>query len=119
MEVTPPDTQLVRDMVLSPIDRGDITQQSFGFTVSQDKWEDVDKDIPKRTILEVRELFDVSPVTFPAYPDTSVALRSLDKTKEDLATEARNLEATLQDEKKNLEIDILKLERTNGGMKRG
>ena len=27
-------------------------------------------------------MFDVSPVTFPAYPDTSVALRSMDKAKE-------------------------------------
>jgi hypothetical protein len=119
MEVTPPDTQLVRDMVLTPIERGDISQQSFGFTVSSDKWEDVDKDVPKRMILEVRELFDVSPVTFPAYPDTSVALRSLDQTKEDLATEAHNTEATLQDEKTNFEIDMLKIQRTNGGMKRG
>ena len=39
MSVTPPDTQLVRDMVLAPIERGDITQQSFSFTVKSDDWD--------------------------------------------------------------------------------
>jgi HK97 family phage prohead protease len=79
IENTPPDTQLVRDMVLSPIERGDVTQQSFGFTIKKDSWEEPDEnsnELPTRTIEEVRELFDVSPVTYPAYPDTTVALRS-------------------------------------------
>jgi len=78
MEVDPPDTQLVRDMVLTPIERGDITQQSFGFTVDEDEWtENKDTREVTRTITRFREIFDVSPVTFPAYPDTDVALRSL------------------------------------------
>ena len=38
------------------------------------------KDI--RTLLDV-DLFDVSVVTYPAYPDTSVALRSKEKANED------------------------------------
>jgi HK97 family phage prohead protease len=68
IENTPPDTQLVRDMVLSPIERGDVTQQSFGFTIKKDSWEEPDEnsnELPTRTIEEVRELFDVSPVTYP------------------------------------------------------
>ena len=81
MSVQPPDTQLVRDMILTPIERGDITQQSFGFTVEADSWSGLDTDKPVRTIEKVRELFDVSPVTFPAYQDTQVALRSLDTAK--------------------------------------
>ena len=59
MSVSPPDTQLVRDMVLTPIERGDITQQSFGFTVEADSWDGLDTDKPTRTIEKVRELFDV------------------------------------------------------------
>jgi len=82
MSVQPPDTQLVRDMILTPIERGDINQQSFGFTVESDSWEGLDTDKPVRTIEKVRELYDVSPVTFPAYQDTEVALRSLDAAKE-------------------------------------
>lgn len=78
MEVDLPDTQVARDLATS-IDRGDITQQSFGFTVKRDSWEDIDKDVATRTLEEIGELFDVSPVVFPAYPDTSVAIRSLEE----------------------------------------
>ena len=84
MEIDPPDTQFARDLMVS-IERGDITQQSFGFYLSPDgeKWaEDKKTGAVTRTITEVEELLDVSPVTFPAYPDTTVALRSLDKFKE-------------------------------------
>ena len=77
MVTYPPDTQLIQDLVAAPIKRGDIDQQSFAFRVAKDTWEDLDKDIPKRTILEVEELLDVSVVTYPAYADTSAALRSL------------------------------------------
>jgi HK97 family phage prohead protease len=74
-EVDAPDTQLVRDMVLSPIARGDVTQCSFGFYTLNDKWAKVDGEWV-RTLLEA-DLLDVSPVTYPAYPQTEVAVRSL------------------------------------------
>lgn len=81
MEVDLPDTQHGRDLDVL-IERGDITQQSFGFTVKRDTWtEDRDNDTIERTINEIGELFDVSPVVFPAYPDTSVAVRSLEQHK--------------------------------------
>jgi hypothetical protein len=86
MEVDPPDTQIIRDLVLSPIERGDIREQSFAFTVESDKWEGLDekknKETPIRTILKVAELFDVSPVTYAAYPDTDVGVRSLEAARE-------------------------------------
>ena len=118
MSVTPPDTQLVRDMVLSPIERGDITQQSFGFTIDEDSWEHKDNEPSIRTITKVRELFDVSPVTYPAYPDTAVALRSLDNIKKDSETRAQDLATKAQAEERNMDIDMLILSRTNGGLKR-
>jgi len=74
-EIDAPQTQLVRDMVLAPIERGDVSQCSFGFYTQQDKWAKRDGEW-ERTLLEV-ELFDVSPVTYPAYPSTDVAVRSL------------------------------------------
>lgn len=74
-ECDAPDTQLVRDMVLAPIARGDVNQCSFGFYTLSDKWAKIDGEWI-RTLLEV-ELFDVSPVTYPAYPQTDVAVRSL------------------------------------------
>ncbi|MFH1010211.1 MAG: HK97 family phage prohead protease [bacterium] len=74
-EVDAPQTQLVRDMVLAPIERGDVSQCSFGFYTRQDKWAKLDGEWV-RTLLDV-ELFDVSPVTYPAYPSTDVAVRGL------------------------------------------
>ncbi len=118
MRVLPPDTQLVRDMVLTPIERGDVTQQSFGFTVKSDEWADIDKHTPTRTITEVGELFDVSAVVFPAYSDTTVALRSLDNIKKDAATSATSLATKAQAEARNMDADILILSRTEGGLKR-
>lgn len=76
-EIDPPDTQLIRDMVLTPINRGDVTQSSFGFYVGEDTWEEDRDGTVTRTIIKVEELLDVSPVTFAAYPDTDVALRKL------------------------------------------
>lgn len=108
MSVTPPDTQLVRDMVMTPIERGDVTQQSFGFTIKSDEWTNLDKDTPIRTITEVRELFDVSAVVYPAYPDTTVALRSLDKNK-GILTDEKNL-VTQANRNRNMKADLIILE---------
>lgn len=71
--IIPPDTQYARDLMTS-IERGDVDQMSFGFWTIDDKWEKLDGKWV-RTLLEV-ELFDVSPVTYPAYPQTSAAVRS-------------------------------------------
>ncbi len=75
IEIDPPDTTWAKDLVTS-IRRGDINQMSFGFQTVQDKWEGKNTDKPIRTLLEVK-LFDISPVTFPAYPQTDVGVRSV------------------------------------------
>jgi HK97 family phage prohead protease len=84
MDLEPPDTQFAHDLLVS-IERGDIKDQSFGFIVAKDgdKWENLHDESKTtiRTIEKIDELFDVSIVTFPAYPDTSVALRSRDAAK--------------------------------------
>jgi hypothetical protein len=76
-ETIPPDTQFARDLQIS-IDRGDISQMSFGFRVKGEAWEERADGTWLRTITDV-ELFDISPVTFPAYPTTDVGLRSLEQ----------------------------------------
>lgn len=71
-----PDTQQARDVAAS-IERGDIDGCSFAFTVKADEWRKGDEDEPDiRTLIEIDELFDVGPVVYPAYSDTSVAARS-------------------------------------------
>ena len=74
VEITPPDTQMARDLVAS-IERGDVSQMSFGFQVLRQTWveEEDEKDL---RIIEKVKLWEVSPVTFPFYEDTDVALNS-------------------------------------------
>lgn len=74
IEIDPPDTQAARDLIVS-MDRGDISQMSFGFRTISDKWAKLDGEWI-RTLLEV-DLFDVSPVTYPAYAATDIAVRSM------------------------------------------
>lgn len=71
-----PQTQLVRDMVLEPMRRGDISGSSFSFRVRKDQWTERSDGTELRELLEV-ELFEVSPVTFPAYPGAESQIRSL------------------------------------------
>lgn len=71
--INPPDTTVGRDLMVN-IRRGDITQSSFGFR-------SVDEEYKKENGQFVRELvsvelFDVSPVTYPAYTGTSVNVRT-------------------------------------------
>lgn len=72
--IDPPDTSLGRDL-RALVERGDVTQMSFGFYVLKDVWEtDHEEGRDARTVLKA-DIFDVSIVTFPAYEGTSVALR--------------------------------------------
>ncbi len=69
-----PDTAFARDLGVL-IERGDVREMSFAFTVGDDVWT-AEGDEVTRTITRIDRLYDVSPVTFPAYPDTSVAARA-------------------------------------------
>lgn len=77
-EADPPDASWVSDMI-ELIMRRDLTQNSFGFELSPQgsDWEETDSGMVRR-IRKVGRLHDISVVTFPAYPNTSVALRELD-----------------------------------------
>lgn len=81
-EATLPQTSYVSDLVAN-IDSGNISGGSFGFRATKDVWrleniEGEEEPVLVRTVNELR-LYDVSLVTFPAYPATegSAALRSL------------------------------------------
>jgi len=81
-EIDPPETQAGRDTV-ALLRRGDLDGSSFGFSVWGKRGTVVWKTetIENRT-LEVREiqaceLFDVSPVVFPAYTAATAVVRSL------------------------------------------
>lgn len=73
-EIDIPHTTVGQD-TLESIRRGDLDAMSFGFVVRDDNWEERDG----KTVREIRDLdlFDVSVVSFPAYEDTTVAVRGL------------------------------------------
>lgn len=76
--------------VREAIRRGDITQSSWGFRLRRDdvgrntgdKWE-MRNGKEHRILMDVAEVLDASPVTFPANPDTTVAKRSLEAYQEE------------------------------------
>ena len=81
-EITPPDTNTARDLMVS-LKRGDVDQSSFAFSVSRDgqTWDETTGTLT-RTVLKVAKLYDVSPVTYPAYPDTEASARTLESARE-------------------------------------
>ena len=88
-EIDPPANNTIRDLVLDPIKRGDVTGSSFAFKVSRDgdEWTK-EGDIVIRYVHKIQRLYDVSPVTYPAYPDTQAAQRSLETWKQALDDKA-------------------------------
>lgn len=113
--IEPPATDLIRELVVEPIRRGDITGSSFSFdTIRSERT--ITDEVELRELLEVR-LWDVGPVTFPAYPSTDTEIRkaleacnSLDElaflsclragglTDEEIRTMVRRMDEILQGE---------------------
>jgi uncharacterized protein len=99
-DVELPNTRAAQD-VHEMIRRGDVDGSSFGFRIDDEEWDDTPTKKGKLPLVTIRtvELFDVSPVTFPAYPQTSVTARSrgeqlLEAAK---AYHARSVEASLRE----------------------
>ena len=101
-EITAPQTQTIRDLVLAPMQRGDISQSSFAFRVARDgeRWYQDEDGVVVREITRFSRLLDVSPVTYPAYQEADSAVRSLEQWRSQQAeqdqrsAEARQKQAT-------------------------
>jgi len=66
-----------RDDILEMIKRGDLSDNSFAFTIKSEIWEeDKDKDLTSRTIIKAERIYDVALVTYPFYQGTDVNLVS-------------------------------------------
>jgi len=104
VKIKPPKAQWAKDLMCS-IKRGDVDAMSFGFAVILDKWYAAEgADV--RELIKVK-LYDVSPVTFPAYPATECDVRSIyDTRKKQIDLDAAN---TAESEaKKQQKINSLK-----------
>jgi len=75
-DISPPDTEIGRSVAES-IKRGDLSGSSFAFIVDKEEI----RSEGKMVIREVKavRLFDVGPVTYPAYNSTDVAVRSMNE----------------------------------------
>ena len=102
-------TSLGRDL-LELMRNGTINQSSFAFVVDDDSWE-VKDGVNIRTINKVSRLYDVSAVTYPAYEEASVALRSMDEWKKE--EETKVLKENLKKEKEEREREDLDLIKRN------
>ena len=100
-------TSLGRDLI-ELMRNGTINQSSFAFVVEDDSWE-VRDGVNVRTINKVSRLYDVSAVTYPAYEEASVALRSMEEWKktEDEKVFKENLEKEKEEREKE-EMDLTK-----------
>lgn len=77
-EFEAPNTTLGNDL-LEMVKRGDVYQSSFAFSVEAEDWQEREGKKPKRIIRSIKKVYDVSPVTYPANPDTMVAKRSYEQ----------------------------------------
>jgi uncharacterized protein len=95
VEITPPDTSVGRDLVEN-VRSGLLDGMSIGFTLSPDAvlWDFKSKP----AIRHIREagLVEVSVVAIPAFPDTSVALRSFEEAMKQQGPRAAELKAMLE-----------------------
>ena len=67
------------------VKRGDISQSSFAFTIEEESW---NEQRTVRSVNKVRQLLDVSPVTYPAYAAATVQARDLQPEIEQVAAPA-------------------------------
>ena len=106
-----PNTTAGNDLIEN-LRNGNISQSSFGFTVAGEEWTySEDRSKPSiRTITKIKRLYDVSPVTYPAYPDTSVGLRNFESLKKEYEEKkSRENERDYKMELIKRELEIFKL----------
>jgi HK97 family phage prohead protease len=118
LEYDIPQLPAARADVMEAIERGDVDGNSFSFTVEADEWGTRDGR-PHRTITAFRELFDVGPVTFPAYSQTTVSARAEQRA----LTMQEEIDVGKQDEEKRdetkaLEERVAELEAANESLRR-
>lgn len=106
-ELDLPNTTLGND-VHETIKRGDVDGVSFGFQMNKQEWDEADPDNIVRTVTKAK-LVEVSPVAFPAYPDSQVSAREYDPYKKHIEELQKEELPKIVAEQRKRELQLLKL----------
>lgn len=98
----------------SSISRGDMDGMSFIFYVAEDRWDDLDTDMPTRHVLDIAKVMEVSVVSFPAYNGTDIAStrdkETLDSAKIALDNaRSKELDSSENEARQKLELERLRV----------
>ena len=99
---TTPNRSYAKDLE-DAIRTGDVSQSSFAFSIEEENWIERDGELPLRQITKLKRLYDVSPVTYPAYADATVGKRSLETLQK-----AKDLEVNESHEQTNEQLTVRK-----------
>lgn len=89
------------------IERGDISGMSFLFRIDAEEWRDLETDHPTRIVTKISSVVEVSAVTFPAYPTTSVEVN--ERSKEALESARAAVETARQQVRRDSDAHELEL----------
>lgn len=95
----------------SATSRGDMGGMSFIFLVGEDRWENLDSDMPTRTITKIAEVYEVTAATWPYYKDTTLdarAKQSLESEKAALESARNEARTALESEKASKQCEVYK-----------
>ena len=85
------------------IQRGDISQSSFAFTIKDQTWSE---DRSSRKVNEVAQLLDVSPVTYPAYKEATVVARDEEEPTKEIRTAEPKPSEKIKSKNKNKKMNL-------------
>lgn len=79
------------------IERGDISKCSFGFMVGENDslWRTGEDGVPRRRIIRIPKIYDVSVVCFPASPATAVFMSTVEGHTGDIPPDIESYESVL------------------------
>ena len=83
-EIDPPEWA---SWIIESIERGDVSGSSFIFDYQKYRWDESRE--PARLVVEEATLYEVSPVTSPAYPSSEASARSMEKLRQQCQTTVR------------------------------
>ena len=96
IRATLPDTHLGRETA-TLIERGDLSKMSFGFMLGENDsiWRTGEDGIPRRRIIRIQKIFDVSAVCFPASPATRIFMSTATGHTGDIPPDIESYESVL------------------------